>query len=302
MPAGILEQIAEGPVLGDGGYVYILEQRGVPMNDYTPYGILSHQDEVGRLYHEFYGAGVDIIQAQTFQGTRNRLDNVGMGDRYEDIHKQAVDLARASTGPDVLIAGSIGSAVGSAGLSERGLTTDEARGLYAEEANLLAELGVDFLIVETFFHMDDMTAGIEGAREPGLSVVATATFRKHETTLENGVTTAEEAALGMVSAGADVVGINCMREPAMLLPLAREMGASVSTPLALQPVAIQCQPEYVHISQIPKWTERVLSPSAMADYASEAVEDGVRYVGSCCGSGPEHVRAMAEALGKPARG
>src|SRR5438128_1695939 len=161
MPKPILEQLAAGPVLGDGGYVYILKQRGVPMDGFTPYGILTHGDAVRRLYQEFFDAGVDVIQAQTFQGTRNRLEKVGMADRYEEIHRLAVQIVREVVGDAVLVAGSIGSAVGSRGLEAEGLTPADARSLYREECALVASLGVDFLIVETFMWMDDALAALE---------------------------------------------------------------------------------------------------------------------------------------------
>jgi betaine-homocysteine S-methyltransferase len=86
-----------------------------------------------------------------------------------------------------------------------------------------------------------------------------------------------------------------------MLPLMREMRAAIDGPLAMQPIGFKCWPEYTHLHTVPDWTQRVLAPSDMAAYAREAVEIGVRYIGSCCGSGPDQVRAMAQALGKTPR-
>jgi methionine synthase I (cobalamin-dependent) len=299
VPKPILEQLAEGPVLGDGGYVYILKQRGVPMNDATPYGILTHADEVRKLYQEFFDAGIDVIQAQTFQGTRNRLERVGMADHYEEIHRRAVDLVREVVGNEVLVAGSIGSAVGSRGLAGGGLTVDDARGIYREECELVAGLGVDFLIVETFYWMDDALAALEAAKSTGLTVMFTMSFKAKETTDDG--TSIPECARRIKAAGADIFGINCMREPARMLPLIREVRAAIDGFLATQPIGFRCWPEYTHLHTVPDWTQRLLAPSDMAQYAREAVEMGVRYIGSCCGSGADQVRAMAEALGKTPR-
>ncbi len=155
MSASILDRLADGPVLGDGGYVFILKERGVPMEDYSPYGILSNEETVRGLYQEFFDAGAEVIQAQTFQGTRNRLEGVGAADHYEEIHRKAVEVARSVIGEDGLLASSIGSAVGSKGLAAEGLSTDDARGLYQEECELVAELGVDFLILETLYYIED---------------------------------------------------------------------------------------------------------------------------------------------------
>jgi betaine-homocysteine S-methyltransferase len=299
MPKPILEQLAEGPVLGDGGYVYILKQRGVPMEDFTPYGILTHAEPIRQLYQEFFDAGVDVIQAQTFQGTRNRLERIGMADQYEEIHRRAVELARAVVGDTVLLAGTIGSAVGSRGLSAAGLTVDDARALYQEEVELLVRLGVDFLIVETFMWMDDMLAGVAAARSTGLPIVATFSIKAKETTDDG--TTVTDAARQLQAAGADVVGINCMREPARMLPLMREVRAVVDGYVAMQPIGFRCWPEYTHLHTVPDWTQRVHTPAEMAQFAREAAAAGINYIGSCCGSGPEQVRAMAEALGKKPR-
>jgi betaine-homocysteine S-methyltransferase len=299
MAEGILERLEKGPVLGDGGYVFILKERGVPMKDFTPHGILTHEQEVGRLYREFYEAGADVIQAQTFQGTRNRLEGIGEAEHFEEIHRRAVGLARSSVGDDVLIAGSIGSAVGSKGLSAGGLTASEAFGLYDEECRLLTDLGVDFFIVETYYWMDDVTAALKAAKQTGLPVVVTVSFRSEETLLDG--TTPEACARIMQEQGADAVGINCMREPARMMPLVKQMREAVDIQVAAQPVGFQCWPEYAYLGDVPDWTERVYEPRTMADYAREAAEMGVGYIGSCCGSGPDQVKAMAEVLGKRPR-
>jgi betaine-homocysteine S-methyltransferase len=296
MPKPILEQMAEGPVLGDGGYVYILKQRGVPMEDYTPYGVLTHAEAIRQLYQEFFEAGVDVIQAQTFQGTRNRLERVGMADHYEEIHERAVALAREVVGTQVLLAGTVGSGVGSRGLAAAGISLEAAREIYREEAELLARLGVDFLIVETFMWMDDALVATEAAKATGLPVISTVSFKAKETT-DDDVSPAD-CARRLRAAGADGVGANCMREPARMLPPVREMRAAGEGFVAMQPIGFRCWPEYTHLHHVPDWTQRVLSPAEMGEYAREAAAMGVNYIGSCCGTGPEHVRAMAQALGK----
>lgn len=299
MPKPILEQLAAGPVLGDGGYVYILKQRGVPMDGFTPYGILTHADAIRQLYQEFFDAGVDVIQAQTFQGTRNRLEKIGQAENYEEIHRRAIELAREVVGNEVLLAGSIGSAVGSRGLAREDLTVADALALYREECQLVASLGVDFLIVETFMWMDDALAALQAAKETGLPVMMTVSFKAKATT-DDGWTPAE-VARRLREVGADIIGINCMREPSRMLPLVREMRQAVDGFVGMQPIGFRCWPEYTHLHTVPDWTQRVLSPSDMADYARQAAATGVNYIGSCCGSGPEQVRAMAEVLGKKPR-
>jgi betaine-homocysteine S-methyltransferase len=299
MPKPLLEQLAAGPVLGDGGYVYILKQRGVPMDGFTPYGVLTHADAIRQLYQEFFDAGVDVIQAQTFQGTRNRLEKIGQAANYEQMHRRAIEIAREVVGNDVLLAGSIGSAVGSRGLAREELTVADALALYREECQLVASLGVDFLMVETFMWMDDALAALQTAKETGLPVMMTVSYKAKSTT-DDGWTPAE-VARRLKEAGADVIGVNCMREPSRMLPLVREMRQAVDGFVGMQPIGFRCWPEYTHLHTVPDWTQRVLSPGDMADYARTAAAMGVNYIGSCCGSGPEQVRAMAEALGKTPR-
>jgi betaine-homocysteine S-methyltransferase len=299
MPKPILKQLAEGPVLGDGGYVYILKQRGVPMDGFTPYGILTHAAAIRKLYEEFFEAGVDVIQAQTFQGTRNRLERVGMADQYEEIHRRAIALAREVVGDQALVAGSIGSAVGSKGLAQSGLSLDDARKLYQEECDLVASIGVDFLIVETFMWMDDAMVALEAAKKTSLPVMFTVSFKAKET-MDDDVSAAE-CARRLKAGGADIIGINCMREPLRMLPLIREMRAAVDGYMAMQPIGFRCWPEYTHLHTVPDWTQRVYTPGDMAAYAREALAMGVSYIGSCCGSGPDQVRAMAKVLGKKPR-
>ena len=158
---------------------------------------------------------------------------------------------------------------------------------------MFASLGVDFLIVETFYWMDDALAAVESAKATGLPVIATVSFKEKETMDDR--TPPTEVARQLQAAGADVVGINCMREPSRVLPLMRQFRAAVEGPLAAQPLGFRCWPEYTHLHRVPDWTLRVLSPSDMAGYAREAAAMGIHYIGSCCGSGPDQVRAMAAA-------
>jgi betaine-homocysteine S-methyltransferase len=147
--------------------------------------------------------------------------------------------------------------------------------------------------------MDDMLSAVRAAKATALPVVATVSFKEKET-LDDGTSPAD-CARQLRAAGADAVGANCMREPARMLPPVREMRAAVDSFVAMQPIGFRCWPEYTHLHHVPDWTQRVLSPAEMAAYAREAAAAGIDYIGSCCGSGPDQVRAMAAALGKAVR-
>lgn len=297
MPEGILERLARGPVLGDGGYVYILRQRGLPMAGYSPQDVLTHADAVQQLQQEFFDAGAEVLQAETFQGTRNRLEEVGQGDRFEAIHRKAMEIARSVSQGRALVAGSVGSALGS---RYRTGDRDRVRPWYEEECALLKDLGADFLILETFYFLEDALAALKAARPTGLATMVTMSCKPALTSREG--FQMDDCAKYLKDEGADIVGLNCMQDPALMLPLMERVRKAVDGPVAAQPVAVECHPYATYMGQREgPWTDHVLSPQVMADFARRAMEIGIEYIGSCCGSGPEHVRAMAGVLGRSPR-
>lgn len=297
MPEGILERLSKGPVLGDGGYVYILRQRGLPMAGYSPQDVLTHADAVQQLQQAFFDAGAEVIQAQTFQGTRNRLEEVGQGDQFETIHRKAMEIARDISRGRALIAGTVGSALGS---RYRMGDRDRVRPWYEEECALLKDLGADFLILETFYFLEDALAALEAAKPTGLVTMVTMSCKPVLTSREG--FQMDYCAKILKDEGADIVGLNCMQDPALMLPLMERIRKAVDGPIAAQPVAVECHPYATHMGEREgPWTDHVLSPQAMADFARRALEVGIDYIGSCCGSGPEHVRAMAEVMGRSPR-
>jgi len=193
-----------------------------------------------------------------------------------------------------LLASSIGSAVGSKGLASEGLTTDDAKGLYQEECELVADLGVDFLILETLYYIEDALAAVEGACPTGLPTMVTMSC-KPDLRSRDGLDM-DECAKRLKDAGADIVGLNCMQDPDLMLPMMERIRDVVDGPIAAQPVAVTCAPYLYMGAGEGHWTGRVVSPERMADYARRAREIGIDYIGSCCGSSPEQVRAMGEAL------
>ena len=238
-----------------------------------------------------------MVEAETCGGTRNRLEEVGQGHRFEAIHRKAVEIARSVSQGRALIAGSVGSALGS---QHSEGDRSRVKPWYEEECVLLKEIGVDFLILETFYFLEDALAALDAARPTGLRTMVTMSCKPHLTSREGfGM---DYCAKSLKDAGADVAGINCMQDPEMMLPLMEQVRRAVDGPIAAQPVAVQCRPYVVHLSEWgDRWTDHVLPPSAMAEFTRRAMEAGIDYIGSCCGSGPEHVRAMAEAMGKPPR-
>src|SRR5439155_13598257 len=185
----ITDLFKDGVVLGDGGYLIELERRGYVdsgsrkekvgtgrgSGQYTPEAAIEHPHALLGLHEEFIKAGSQVLQALTFFGTREKLTRAGYGAQTEAINKAAVRLAREIAGERALVAGSVSRTQ----LVEREGpgALDKAGAHLAEQIRILKDAGVDFLILETFFHLSEMQVALRAAAESGLPVVATMSFR-----------------------------------------------------------------------------------------------------------------------------
>src|SRR6267154_620330 len=186
----ILERIAkQGIVLGDGGYLIELERRGwvdsgsgrekvgtgKGSGQFTPEVAIENPEALRQLHKEFLNAGSEVLQALTFFGTREKLNRAGYGAQTAAITAAAVKIARDVAGDKALVAGSVSRTQ----LFEREgrSAANHVRDLIGEQVRLLADAGVDFLILETFFHLEEMLIAIECSRASNLTIVATMTFR-----------------------------------------------------------------------------------------------------------------------------
>jgi betaine-homocysteine S-methyltransferase len=174
-----------------------------------------------------------------------------------------------------------------------------ARDLLQEQIRLLHSLGVDFLIMETFFRLDEMLVALDCARETGLPLMATMSFRPLSTQSTDGHTPAE-CARAMVEHGAQIVGANCEQEPARMLPILREMRKAVDVAIAGQPAAFHTTdetPSFTKMPQFPDDLETIqVSRREFYDFARTAVNEGIGFVGGCCGCNASYVRSMANGL------
>ena len=302
MTKGLLERLAHGPVLGDGGYLLELEKRGyVQAGPFTPEVSITEPDALAQLHREFLRAGAEVLQALTFYASEEKLATVGLAGRTDDINRAAVRIARSVADEgDALVAGNL--SLTWAYDPADPASGDRVRALFDRQLEVQMGEGIDLVIGETFSYLGEALIALERARLTGLPVVVTMSFEQAEAVAYEGDSVAD-CARRLVDAGADVVGINCLRDPARTLPLAREMRAAVpGARIATQPVAYRVsdeRPDFTAGPEFPLALEHVtLSRQEMADYAGEALEIGVDYIGSCCGSVANHVRAMAKVLGK----
>lgn len=317
MSASIVEQIQErGVVLGDGGYLIELERRGYVdsgsgrekvgtgkgSGQFTPEVAIEHPAALRGLHEEFKLAGSDVLQALTFFATREKLSRAGYGEETENINRAAVKIAREIAGDDALVAGSVARTQ----LFEREgpSAAGHARDLLAEQVRFLQDAGADFLILETFFRLDEMLIALDVAKESGLPLIATMSFRPLTTASSDDKSPAE-CAQAMADAGAIAVGANCEQEPSRMLSIMRAMREAVDVPLAAQPAAFRTTDTLQAFTKIPEFPDDLetvqVSRSEFYDFAKNAHNEGIGYLGGCCGANASYIRSMRAGLDANAR-
>lgn len=302
MPKGILERLAEGPVLGDGGYLLELEKRGyVQAGPFTPEVVIDHPEALEQLHREFLRAGVDVLQTMTFYASDDKLATVGLEGKVDEVNRNAVQIARkVAAEQDALVAGNL--SLTWAYEPDDEASADHVRALFDRQLQDQLDAGPpDFWIGETFSYLAEALLFVERAKTTGLPVMVTMSFEQLPPKAYEGFTPAE-CAKQLADAGADIVGVNCLNGPDQQLPIAIEMRAAVDCFVAAQPVAYRttdAKPDFTSRDDFPFALDPLqLSRREMAAFARDANEAGVNYIGSCCGSVQAHVRAMAKVLGK----
>jgi betaine-homocysteine S-methyltransferase len=267
---------------------------------FTPEVAVRHPQAVSELHHEMANAGAEVLQVMAFYGSRAKLDTVGEGDRVLEINRAATALAREVAGDDLLVAGDL-----SATWKWRADDAESEKlvaGLFDEQIE--AQEGVDFWIGETFWYLGEAELCLRRLKaNTSVPSMITVSFRGTNRT-DDGFTAAE-CARRLADQGADIVGVNCMRDPQHTYEIIEQMRAATDALLAAQPVAYRCSDETPWFTGTKAFPDR-LEPTRMtrfelAEFATRARDMGVNYIGSCCGAGAQHVREMARALGKPVR-
>ncbi len=296
---GILERLSEGVVLGDGGYLLELEKRGrVRAGPFTPEVALNNPESLLELHREFRDAGAEVLQALTFYASRDKLATVGMGERVEELNRAAVRIAKQAAGDRCLVAGNL-SLTWMYEPNDKA-AADRVRKTFDEQLDVQVAEGVDFIIGETFSFLGEALLAVERAKKTKLPVMVTVCFENEDITTDG--KTAAEVARALADAGADVVGINCLRSPEHTLPLMAEMRKAVPGYIGCQPDAYRTTHTHRDFTSLPAFPDQLepyqLTRREMAGYAVQARELGVNYIGACCGTVATHIREMARALGK----
>ncbi len=283
-----LERLGRGPVLCDGAMGTLLYAKGVFINRCYDELNVSQPELVGAIHADYAKAGAEVLESNTFGANRYRLQRHGFEARVAEINRAGVKLARAAAGQGIFVAGSVGPL--GARLEPLGkISRDEARAAFREQIEVLAEAGADLLMLETFGQLEELHQAILAARDaaPGLPIVAEVTIDEDGNALDG--TDAETFGARLSDFGVNVVGCNCSVGPAAMLDTIERLRRVTSLPLAAQPNA--GMPRNVEGRNL-----YLCSPEYMASYARKFVAAGVSLVGGCCGTTPEHIKAMKSAL------
>jgi len=304
MSLSITERLANGQVLGAEGYVFELERRGyIKAGPFVPEVVLDFPDAVRELHREFLRAGSDVMVALTYYAHREKLRDVGREGDLEAMNRQAVRIARevAAEG-DALVAGNVCNTW--AYDPDDPATKQAVRAMYAEQLGWAVEEGIDFVISETNDYLGEALIALEVIQNLGLPAMVTMAPTQPDQT-RDGYGYAEACRI-LAAAGAQIVGLNCDRGPQTMLPLITAIREAVDCAVAIQPVPYRTDAaaptmETLRSADGDRAFPIALEPFGctrfeMAAFAQQARELGVNYVGICCGAGPHHVRAMAEAL------
>jgi betaine-homocysteine S-methyltransferase len=310
MSAGLLERLEQGPVICAEGYLFEFERRGyLQAGAYVPEVVLEHPEMVAGLHREFVHAGSDVVEAFTYYAHRDKLRMIGRESDLERINRDALEIAAT-------VARETGTlAAGDLSNTNVFEPTDEARrtvrAMFDEQLAWIVEAGMDFVVAETLSWVEEAEIALAAIRETGLPSVVMLAIHREPLTRE-GLTPAQACAR-LEAAGADVVGLNCIRGPRTMMPMIREIREAVSCHVAALPVPYRTtedEPSFQALTDpgcdcLPEGRPfpTALDPFLcnryeIAQFAQEAIAIDVRYLGVCCGAGPHMIRSMAEALGR----
>lgn len=273
--------------LFDGAMGSMLYSRGHFVNRCYEELNLKAGDAVLEIHREYVAAGVDILETNTYGANRVKLSEFGLSEKLRDINARGVELARKAARSDCWVAGAIGPL--GIRLEPYGPTSlQEAEEIFAEQVAILVEAGADLILLETFASLIEIRAAIRAVRSAtSLPVISQMTLGPDLKTVYGD--SVETVARGMDQEGADVIGLNCTVGPDLMLDAVERVTAVTTKKISCLPNA--GLPREVHGRRI-----YMASPDYMGRYASRLVQKGVKFLGGCCGTTPDHLKVMVEAV------
>ncbi len=305
----LLARLKSGAVICAEGYVFELERRGyLQAGAFVPEVLFEHPEVVEQLHLDFVHAGSDVTEALTYYVHREKLRVIGREKDLAPMNRAALRIARnVARRTGTLFAGDLCNTNIYDPNDAKALKDVER--IFDEQVGWAVEAGVDFFVAETFAWVGEAELALKAIKRQSKAPTVV-TFAMHqETILRDGLTPAE-ACRRLEQAGADVVGLNCHRGPATMMPMIRDIRAAVKCHVAALPVPYRTtpqQPSFMSLTDpccdnrraFPVGLDPFLATrTEIFDFGREAFALGVRYLGVCCGAGPHHIRALAESVGR----
>ena len=279
----LLSALEERILIGDGAMGTLLYSYGVDrcfeeLN-------LTHEEQITRIHRSYIEAGSDLIQTNTYGANYIKLARYGLEDQVKKINTKAVELARKAAKKDTFVLGTIGGIHGAQALND---TKEEIKRSFREQLYCLLLEGVDGLILETYYNLDELLTVLEIAREETTIPIITNVSMHVPGILENGIQL-KDALQRLEDTGSNIVGVNCHLGPFHMLQSLKDVPLSDKTFLAAYPNA-----------SLPAYHEGKLVYENKPDYFTRCAEDfrneGVSLLGGCCGSTPEHIKGLAQGV------
>ena len=318
MKKNLISRLNDGPVLCAEGYLFAMERRGyLSAGAFVPEVVLEHPEVVTQLHREFIRSGSDVVQAFTYYGHREKLRLIGKENLLEPLQKNALKIAKEAANEfkdlDLMVCGDV-SNTNIYDPNDKN-SHKECQKMYEEQVIWAKEAGVDFVIAETINWTGEMEIALKAIKQEGLIAITNFAIPKGDLTREG--YTSEDACKMMEDLGADVVGLNCYRGPAMTMKLLKKIREKVSCHVAALPVPYRTSEDYPGFLNQPK---EIADPECksipgenifpvaldhlycnrfeMGEFAKDCKDMNVNFIGICCGAEAHHVREMAVALGR----
>ena len=275
-------------MLTDGAWGTQLQARGLEPGACPDAWNLLYPERVEKVGRAYVAAGSRIILTNTFRANRIALEHYGLAGKTEKINRAGVEISRRAANGRAYVFASLGPSGKMLMTGE--ISESEVRAAFEEQANALAAAGADAIVIETMSDLDEAKLAVAAGQAAGLPVAASMTFesgRDHDRTMMG--TTPEEAARELADAGADVIGGNCGQGAEDYLAICKRLHAATKLPIWMKPNA-----------GLPELTTKGVqyreTPESFARHAQALVQAGASFIGGCCGTTPEFIRAASRAL------
>ncbi len=275
-------------VVTDGAWGTELQARGLASGECPDGWNLAHPERVEQVARAYVEAGSQVILTNTFRANRVALDGAGLASRVAEINRAGVAISRRAAGDRAAVFASLGPSGKMLMTGE--VSAADVAAAFAEQARALAAAGADALVVETMADLEEARLAVAAARETGLPVVASMVFdagKKKDRTMMGA--TPEQVAAALAEAGADVIGANCGCGVAGYVEICRRLSAATARPVWIK--ANAGMPELVDGHPVYRMT-----PEEYSAYVPALVEGGARFIGGCCGTNPNFIRAVKERI------